>query len=143
MEDDTRKNVIGIAISLGLWALACFLLFQPVLANVMPLLASGHDDIALAEVLGRSLSQNQDEREMVWTCDDGILAEYEKMVAIPAHPQGRWIARGDKILFANQADLAAYQDDINAARDHRNQELAAVADLQMRTRQLSPETQAQ
>ena len=72
--------------------------------------------------------------------EDSEYVEFQAMTGILAHPKGRWEVRGNKLLFANAADLSAYQAHLNAARNDalQAQTLAATtrADVQNSTLQL-------
>lgn len=86
-----------------------------------------YDKQSMIRGFNNSLSQQQDERETIFACEDNELAEFQKMAALLAHPKGRWIAKGDKILFSNSGDLAAYQTSVEAVRADVAQQQEAIA----------------
>ncbi|MGH6872456.1 MAG: hypothetical protein ACREHE_13215 [Rhizomicrobium sp.] len=69
-----------------------------------------------------ALARSQSHSAAILDCEDSIFAEFEKMAALLAHPHGRWEARGDKMLFASNADLVAYQDHLTAVRAYQQRE---------------------
>jgi hypothetical protein len=79
--------------------------------------------------------RDQDARETVWACEDGIFSEFQKMATILAHPKGRWTAKDGKIVFTSRTDLSAYQDDLAIVRTYQNQERAVIAQVRAQARQ--------
>jgi hypothetical protein len=67
---------------------------------------------AMLAAFDRTIQREDAHRARLWTLEDSIMLEYQRMVALLAHPRGDWTASGRIIRFANPADLADYKTHI-------------------------------
>jgi hypothetical protein len=66
--------------------------------------------------MASSEQQSRAELERVWTLEDDIVSKMQGAVGVLARAQGRWVVRGNKLLFVRPNEMVAYQNAIAAVR---------------------------